>query len=95
MITTKNEPWGFYGTLATRGVDRVAERFDDAARALMARFDLSETEARDFLDAPIGRHMADDLSDQETGRDLVARWLGDRRYARWLREAAGRVKARS
>ncbi len=90
MITTNNETWGFHGTLALRGIDRVAEHFDEAARELMTRLGLTADEARDLLDAPIGRHMADDLDPREDGADLVKRWLASWKLARALKEAAGK-----
>ena len=91
MITTKNETWGFHGTLRDRGFDEVSARFDQAAHELMTRLGLTADEARDVLDAPIGRHMADDMDARESGADLVSRWLRDRKCARAIREAAGRA----
>ena len=58
MITTTDESWGFFGTLRSNGAADAGAIFDDAARELMARLALAADQARDLLDARIGRHMA-------------------------------------
>ena len=56
MITSRNETWGFYGTLGHNGVEGAAAPFDEAALELMRGFCLTKDEARDLLDSRIGRH---------------------------------------
>lgn len=87
MITTKNPTWGFYGTLVQGGADpdQAAALFDEAARALVRRFELSEDEARDVLDSRIGRHMADQRGSGEGAGDLVARLCARRSWERDIR----------
>ena len=91
-IGTQNVDWGFHGTLVLRGIDLPAQRFEEAARELVTRLGITADEARDVLDAPVGRHLADDIDLRESGADLIARWMGDRKCARRIREAAARVK---
>jgi len=88
----RNAAYGFHGTLCLRGIDHPGQRFDEAARELMTRLGITADEARDLLDAPVGRYLADDIDVRETGADLVGRWMGDRKCARRIREAAARAK---
>ena len=90
MITTANETWGFFGTLQGNGATDAEATFDAAACALMARLDLTADQARDLLDACIGRHLADQRRDAESGKDLVERLLANRRWARDIRVAIHR-----
>ena len=85
MITTQNTTWGFHGTLETCGVADADALFDAAARTLMARFRLTADEARDLLDARIGRHLADALRPGEGGQDLIARLYAKKTWERDIR----------
>jgi hypothetical protein len=87
MITTANETWGFFGTLQGNGATDAGATFDGAARELIARLALTADQARDLLDARIGRHMADQRRDAESGKDLVERLLAHRGWARDIRRA--------
>jgi len=87
MITTANETWGFFGTLRSNGAADAEATFDAAARELVARLDLTADQARDVLDARIGRHLADQRRDGESGQDLVARLLSHKGWARDIRRA--------
>ena len=95
MITTANETWGFFGTLQGNGATDAEATFDAAARELVARLDLTADQARDLLDERIGRHMADQRRDRESGKDLVARLLSHRGWARDIRQAAGQRAPKS
>ncbi len=90
MITTTNASWGFFGTLRSNGETDAEAIFDDAARALVAKLDLTPDQARAVLDAPIGRHMADQRRGGESGKDLVERLLASRGWARDIRAAIRR-----
>ncbi len=90
MITTTNASWGFFGTLRSNGATDAEAIFDDAARALVAKLDLTPDQARAVLDARIGRHMADQRRDGESGKDLVERLLANRGWARDIRAAIRR-----
>jgi len=87
IVMTANEPWGFFGTLCTSGTPDAWTTFNDAAHALVAKLDLTPDQARDVLDARIGRHMADQRRDGESGKDLVERLLAHRGWARDIRAA--------
>ena len=87
MITTTNETWGFFGRLRSNGATDAEALFDDAARALVAKLGLTADQARHVLDARIGRHMADQRRDDERGKDLIARLLAHRGWARDIRRA--------
>lgn len=61
-IASRNETWGFYGTL--RGNLKLsdaetAEVFDQAVRFTAKRMDMDLDAARRFLDSILGRHIAD------------------------------------
>ncbi len=90
MITTTNTSWGFFGTLRSNGATDAEAIFDDAARALMAKLDLTTDQARAVLDARIGRHIADQRRDGESGKELVERLLANRAWARDIRAAIRR-----
>lgn len=87
MITTANESWEFFGTLRTREACDAGEIFDTAARALLAKFNITADQARDVLDARVGRHIADQIVDGESGTGLVERLLAHRGWARSIRRA--------
>jgi hypothetical protein len=85
ILPTRNEAYGFYGTMQLGGADPIQSW--NAANAMIA----AETEAsaegvRDFLDSRHGRHFADDvlsgLADLGPHRleaaieAAVARWQG-------------------
>ena len=91
-ISTKNPTWGFHGTLGHNGIEGAAALFDEAARELMARLGLTEDDARDLLDARIGRHMANEIQHGETARDLVARLCSNQRWAREIKRAISRLR---
>lgn len=92
MITTKNVSWGFYGTLVSNGANDAARIFDAAARALVPKLGVTPDEARDILDAKVGRHMADQRLAGESWRDLVERLLARMGWAHDMRAALGAAR---
>lgn len=57
-LTTQNEGWGFYGTIAQNGID-AAQAWNCASAMVEAKTDASPEGVRDFLDSRHGRHFAD------------------------------------
>ena len=92
MITARNEAWGFFGTLVQNEVGGADALFDEAARELVTRFGLTADEARDVLDARIGRHMADQHRAGESSVALIAR-LCELGWARDIRSAILEVRS--
>lgn len=68
ILKTENKDWGFWGTSDRNGYDAELT-WNAASRFLMAEFELTAEQARDVLDAKFGRHLADDLSFIENGKD--------------------------
>lgn len=68
ILKTENKDWGFWGTSDRNGYDAELT-WNAASRFLMAEFELTAAQARDVLDAKFGRHLADDLSFIENGKD--------------------------
>ena len=67
---TRNPEWGFYGTCRTNGHTDVDAAWGEAIQILTdpnGRFRLNPEVARDLLDAPWGRHLANDF----VGMELV------------------------
>ena len=70
-LTTRNESYGFYGTIASITDAEVA--WGLAMDAIVEITDAPETAVRDFLDSRPGRHFADEVSNQASrGPDLEA-----------------------
>ena len=64
-LPTRNEDYGFFGTLITAGETDHAgatTAFADAAEFLQATYRMSPEMARDFLDDKFGRHLADHIA---------------------------------
>lgn len=61
---TKNQEWGFFGTLKTYGFsDRKCHTvFNTVAKHIAKATDTTEEEAAWFLDGRPGRHLVDDMS---------------------------------
>ncbi len=65
---TRNEGWGFYGTLG----EHAAEAWPLAIRAISDATGQPPQSARAFLDSRIGRHFADEvLNYRHAGHDLA------------------------
>ena len=92
ILPTRNEAWGFFGTMQSAGADPM-QSWNAASAMIAAATDASPEGVRDFLDSRHGRHFADDVAG-ELGKGLgleeaieaaVARWMGwriDRRTNR-------------
>lgn len=86
MLRTKNETYGFYGTIAHAGVDR-DEAWVVAFQAISRVTGFDHEEAiRAFLDGRVGRHFADSVANHlHRGATLqvavdaaVGEWMGRR-----------------
>jgi hypothetical protein len=96
ILPTRNEAWGFWGTIDHLENDLAADAAKAwrlASIAIAAATGASPEGVRDFLDSRHGRHFADDVANGlakggmlEAAIDAaVARWMGwiiDRRTAR-------------
>lgn len=82
-LPTRNEAWGFFGTITTMGHD-ARQAWEIASTLIAAATDASPEGVRDFLDSRHGRHFADEVANAlHEGRGLeaaiehaVARWQG-------------------
>ena len=92
ILPTRNDAWGFFGTMQTAGADQM-QAWNAASAMIAAATDASPEGVRDFLDSRHGRHFADDVAGQlskglgleEAIEAAVARWMGwriDRRTNR-------------
>jgi hypothetical protein len=93
ILQTRNEAWGFFGTLAQAGAD--AQQGWTAASAMIAcATDAAPEGVRAFLDSRHGRHFADEVVGLTlSGAGLEAaieatidRWMGWRIGRRTSRE---------
>lgn len=78
-IETRNTEWGFFGTIATQEHMDPAAEWNASIEYLMRVHHLAPETARDFLDAPSGRHIADAVIDSR-----AAGRTGDASYPAWL-----------
>ena len=87
ILPTRNEPWGFRGTIDRIENDRAADAakaWEIASRRIAETTEASPEGVRDFLDSRHGRHFADDVANGVcTGARLaaaidaaIARWMG-------------------
>jgi hypothetical protein len=79
---TQNPEWGFYGTCQTNGHADVEGAWAEAIGILTdpdGRFRLELEVARDLLDAPWGRHLANEAVGSNL-TDVVADLAADRRW---------------
>jgi hypothetical protein len=92
-LPTRNEAWGFFGTMTQMNAD-AQQAWNAASAMIAAQTDASPEGVRDFLDSRHGRHFADDVSNGlHAGLGLVAaieaavdRWQGWRIGRRTSRE---------
>ena len=83
-IRTRNPEWGFYGTCQTNGHTDVDGAWAEAIEILTdpdGCFRLEAEVARDLLDAPWGRHLANDFVGMEL-MDVIADLAINRRWMR-------------
>ena len=67
ILPTRNEAWGFFGTMQTASERRRrrCKSWNIAASAMIAaETDASPEGVRDFLDSRQGRHFADDVASE-------------------------------
>lgn len=93
ILPTRNEAWGFHGTIGRIENADPDRAWDLASRAIATATDASPEGARDYLDSRHGRHFADDVANRlANGTPLrqaidaaTTRWMGwriDRRTSR-------------
>jgi hypothetical protein len=96
ILPTRNEPWGFWGTIDRFENDAAADpakAWEIASRRIAEATEASPEGVRDFLDSRHGRHFADDVASGlwkgeplEAAVDAaITRWMGwriDRRTSR-------------
>jgi hypothetical protein len=95
ILPTRNEPWGFFGTMQTAGADPM-QAWTAASAMIAAETEASAEGVRDFLDSRYGRHFADDVMRklakagpgklEEAIEAAIARWQGWRIGRRTSRE---------
>lgn len=81
-IETRNRQWGFYGTCVTNGHPDPDLAWDMMIRILtdpLGDFRFTSEVARDLLDAPWGRHLADAVAGQSVVR-AMSKLESDRRW---------------
>ena len=61
ILPTRNEAWGFFGTMQTAGADPM-QAWNAASAMIAAATEASAEGVRDFLDSRYGRHFADDVA---------------------------------
>jgi hypothetical protein len=67
ILPTRNEPWGFWGTIARIENDPAADpakAWEMASRRIAETTEASPDGVRDFLDSRHGRHFADDVANE-------------------------------
>ena len=96
IVPTRNEAWGFYGTIDQIRNDLAA----DPAKAWPIAFEtISEaTKAspegvRDFLDSRYGRHFADSVADELNRGDTLKEAIAAA-TTRWMNWRVGRTTSR-
>lgn len=84
ILPTRNEAWGFWGTMHLSGHADTAAAWTIASEAIARATSCSPEGVRDFLDSRHGRHFADDVASEfARGRPLreaidaaITRWMG-------------------
>ena len=82
-IRTRNPEWGFFGACKANGHADPDAAWNKAIRILtepLGRFRFEPEVARDLLDSPWGRHLADDcvgleIEDVIEGNAVERRWM--------------------
>jgi hypothetical protein len=92
---TRNEAWGFFGTMQLAGADPM-QSWNAASAMIAAETDASAEAVRDFLDSRHGRHFADDVASELAKTEphqleaaieaAIARWQGWRISRRTYRD---------
>ena len=95
ILPTRNEAWGFFGTMRLAGADPM-QSWTAASAMIAAETETAPEAVRDFLDSRHGRHFADDVASElvNAGPEhleaaieaTVARWQGWRISRRTFRD---------
>ena len=80
LLPTRNEAWGFVGTMQMAGADGM-EAWNTTSAMIAAETGESPEAVRDFLDSRHGRHFADEVLAgggilEEAIEAAVTRWQG-------------------
>ena len=86
ILPTRNEAWGYFGTMQLAGADPM-QSWNVASAMIETETEASAEAVRDFLDSRQGRHFADDVASE---RDYAAR-AGLSRGAIQKAKVAGRL----
>ena len=79
ILPTRNEAYGFFGTMRLAGADPM-QSWNAASAMIAAETDASPEAVRDFLDSRHGRHFADDVAERaRQGRPEPSRRRSRRR----------------
>ena len=92
ILPTRNEAYGFFGTMQLGGADPM-HGWNAASAMIAAETEASAEGVRDFLDSRHGRHFAGDVAGELSRGDTlkeaidtaIARWMGwriDRKTSR-------------
>ena len=93
ILPTRNQPWGFFGTVEMTGADPIPA-WNAASAMIGAATNATPEAVRDFLDSRHGRHFADDVASNlaTSGNPeaaiaaAIARWQGWRISRRTARD---------
>jgi hypothetical protein len=95
ILPTRNDAWGFFGTMQRAGADPM-QSWNAASAMIAAETEASAEAVRDFLDSRHGRHFADEVASELAPRGpehlevaieaAVTRWQGWRISRRTFRD---------
>jgi hypothetical protein len=80
-IATRNEEWGFYGTMLRNSGEAAtpakAQAAWNKAIAALVEVGMGEEMARDFLDSRYGRHLADEVGIEGDVLPRFKKWIDE------------------
>jgi hypothetical protein len=94
ILPTRNEAWGFFGTMQMAGVDPM-QAWNAASGMIAAETDATPEAVRDFLDSRHGRHFADDVLSElaKAGPGMLEEAI-EAAITRWQARRIGRATHR-
>jgi hypothetical protein len=96
ILPTRNEAWGFYGTIDQIRNDLAADpakAWPIAFEAISLTTKATPEGVRDFLDSRYGRHFADSVADELNRGDTLKEAIATA-TARWMNWRVGRTTSR-
>lgn len=96
ILPTRNEAWGFFGTIDRIENDpaaNAAKAWEIASRTIAEATEASAKGVRDFLDSRSGRHFADDVASELWKRETLKQAI-DAAITRWMGWRIDRVTER-